>query len=119
MIYIAFPGTYNIAYYRGDTYDFVINPKNSNGTSFDLSGFSGLFAIATVRGDADAIVGFGDVALSASAATVTCEIPSTLASTLSGSSYVYDIQISNSASTTYTLLTGNIAVTQDVSGTAG
>lgn len=119
MVKIAFPGTYNIAYYRGDTYEFVINPKNSNGTSFNLSGYSGLFAIATVRGDSDAIVGYGGATLSASASTVTCEIPSSLASTLSGASYVYDIQITNSSSTTYTLLTGNIAVTQDVSGTAG
>lgn len=116
---MAFPGTYNIAYYRGDTYSFVINPKNSNGSAFNLSGYSGLFAIATTRGDYDAIVGYGDVTLSASASTVTCEIPSSLASVLSGSSYVYDIQISNSGSTTYTLLTGTIAVTQDVSGTAG
>lgn len=115
---MAFPATYNIAYYRGDTYDFVINPKNANGGTFNLSNYSGLFTISTLRGDAESIVGYGDAVVTASAGTVTCEIPSALGSVLSGASYVYDIEINNTtASTTYTLLTGTISVTQDISRT--
>ena len=115
---MAFPATYNIAYYRGDTYDFVINPKNANGGTFNLSNYSGLFTISTLRGDAESIVGYGDAVVTASAGTVTCEIPSALGSILSGASYVYDIEVNNTtASTTYTLLTGTISVTQDISRT--
>ena len=33
---MAFPGTYNFNYYRGDTNEFVISPKNSDGTTFQL-----------------------------------------------------------------------------------
>lgn len=114
---MAFPATYNISYYRGDTYDFIINPKNSNGTAFNLSGYSGLFVIASERGDAAAFIANGSASVNASAATVTCQIPSSLGSVLSGASYVYDVEITNSASTTYTLLTGTISVTQDVART--
>ena len=115
---MAFPATYNISYYRGDTYDFVINPKNSNGGTFNLNNYSGLFSISTARGDDEAIVAYGDAVVTASAGTVTCEIPSNLGAVLSGASYVYDIEINNtSASTTYTLLTGTISVTQDISRT--
>jgi len=28
---MAFPGTYNFNYYRGDRYEFVIRPKTANG----------------------------------------------------------------------------------------
>jgi hypothetical protein len=115
---MAFPATYNIAYYRGDTYDFVINPKNSNGGTFNLSNYSGLFTISTSRGDLDALVAYGSAVVTASAGTVTCKIPSNLGSVLSGASYVYDIEVNNTtASTTYTLLTGTISVTQDISRT--
>ena len=41
---MAFPGTYNFSYYKGDTNEFVIRPKNSSGSAFDLTGYSaGLF----------------------------------------------------------------------------
>jgi len=49
---MAFPGTYNFSYYRGDTYQFVIRPKNANGTTFALDAYAGnaAFTIANVRG---------------------------------------------------------------------
>jgi hypothetical protein len=113
-----FPATYNISYYKGDTYDFVINPKNSNGTAFNLNGYSGLFAIASSRGDAAAFVTNATASVNASAATVTCQIPASLGPILSGASYVYDIEINNSSSSAnFTLLTGTISVTQDVART--
>lgn len=112
---MAFPATYNISYYRGDTYTFVINPKNANGTAFNLNGYTGLFLIATQKGNAEAFVDYGNISLNASAANITCEIPESLYNILSGASYVYDIEIQNdSASTTYTLLTGTISVSSDV-----
>jgi hypothetical protein len=115
---MAFPATYNISYYRGDTYNFIINPKNPNGTAFNLTGNTALFVISTERGNPAAEVATGTAIVNAQAATVTCEIPNSLGSILSGASYLYDIEINNSsASTTFTLLTGTISVTQDISRT--
>lgn len=50
---MAFPATYNIQYYKGDTYQFVIRPKNSTGSAFVMpSGdYVANFYIATSRGD--------------------------------------------------------------------
>ena len=115
---MAFPATYNISYYRGDTYDFVINPKNPNGTAFNLNNYSGLFVIATQRGNISYFIANASASVNASAATVTCQIPPSLGSILSGASYVYDVEITNSStSANYTLLTGTISVTQDIART--
>jgi len=37
---MAFPGTFNFSYYRGDTNQFVIRPKNASGSAFDLTGYT-------------------------------------------------------------------------------
>jgi hypothetical protein len=52
---MAFPGTYNFSYYKGDTYQFLVFPKDSSGNIFDLSSFtSSKFTLATKRGTASA-----------------------------------------------------------------
>ena len=51
---MAFPGTYNFDYYRGDTFQFVITPKTSTGATFQLDAYSAAgatFTISTSRGD--------------------------------------------------------------------
>lgn len=49
---MAFPANYNISYYSGDTYQFVIKPKNSNGSSFSMpsSIYTPKFYISPSRG---------------------------------------------------------------------
>lgn len=117
---MAFPGTYNFSYYRGDTFEFVISPKSANGTTFPLDAFTGAgseanFTIANVRGAAG-------VQKSASAVvdnvldTVTCTISPTVGRELTAGSYVYDIEIISTTGITHTLVTGTITVTDDISG---
>lgn len=113
---MAFPATYNFNYYKGDTYQFVVRPKNSDGSSFSLTGFTAIFTIATARGT-------GATQYEATASVdsvnnlVTCTISSTLGATIpSSSTYVYDVEISNSASIVYTILTGTMNITEQVTG---
>ena len=47
---MAFPGTYNFNYYRGDTFQFIVRPKDANGDQFDLDGYTAGFTIASSRG---------------------------------------------------------------------
>jgi hypothetical protein len=49
---MAFPGTYNFNYYRGDRNEFIVRPKNTDGSPFDLGdyGLVGSFTIADKRG---------------------------------------------------------------------
>jgi hypothetical protein len=112
---MAFPATYNFDYYRGDSFEFIVFPKNANGSSFDLSSFdTKLFTIATQRGIAGEEVGLGTII--SSSTSLLCKITPSLGDAMDSATYVYDIQIEDtSASTKYTLLTGNISVTQDVS----
>jgi hypothetical protein len=111
---MAFPGTFNFNYYRGDTDQFVIRPKTPNGGSFDLTGYSADFFIATSRGssgtqyEADAVV-------NETTDIVTCTIEPSVGRALVPGTYVYDVQINNGLQI-YTLLTGTISVTDDISG---
>lgn len=113
---MAFPATYNFNYYKGDTYQFVIRPKNSDSSPFIVSGYSAIFTIATARGS-----GATQYTATATVDTVnnliTCTISATTGATIpAGTSYVYDVQISNSANIVHTLLTGTLSVTEQVTG---
>lgn len=113
---MAFPATYNINYYEGDSYEFKIYPKNSVGGVFNLSGYSSKFFIATARGagatqfECNSSIGQDS--------TVTCEIlPAQGRQLVAGTTYVYDVQVENpTTGKVYTLLTGSVSVTADVSG---
>ena len=115
---MAFPGTYNFNYYRGDTYQFIIRPKSANGATFPLDDYEDnvVFTIANIRGSSGI-----QIAATATVDTaqdiVTCTITPTQGRELSaGTTYVYDVQIDNGASVVYTLLTGSITVTDDITG---
>ena len=115
---MAFPGTYNFSYYRGDTYQFIVRPKNANGTVFTLDDYSdgALFTIANRRGSTGTQVvatATVDITNHIIICTITLEQGRVLTA---GTTYVYDVQIENGASIVYTLLTGSITVTDDITG---
>lgn len=119
---MAFPANFNFNYYQGDKYEFVIRPKNANGDNFDLTGYTGLFTIATARGNASSTIGTKSAAVNAVSGTVTIVIDPAFGRTLTGNSYLYDVEVSASGvsgSSVYTLLTGVISVTRDITNTYG
>lgn len=119
---MAFPGTYNINYYKGDTFEFRVYPKDAAGGNFPLSQFvspNGVtkFTIATARGTTSGIIeGYAEI--SRDQTFILCAItPANGAAMTAGTDYVYDIEISRSSADydyTYTLLTGSISVTEQV-----
>jgi hypothetical protein len=113
---MAFPGTYNFNYYRGDTAQFVVRPKTANGSAFDLTGYSADFFIANTRGPNPTQSYEAQAVVSGVADTVTCTILPGAGENLVGGTYVYDVQIDFGATIVYTLLTGSITVTEDVTG---
>jgi hypothetical protein len=115
---MAFPTTYNINYYRGDTHEFTLYPKTSTGAPFDMTAFETLtFKIAATRGNATTQTATATLA-SANTAIV-CTIPPLVGAALTaGTTYVYDIQIADSTpdpDVVFTVLTGTITVTEGVS----
>ena len=115
---MAFPGTYNFSYYRGDTYQFVIRPKNANGSTFDLDAYAGNadFTIANRRGSTGTQIS-ATATVDTANDIITCTISgSTGRGLVAGTTYVYDVQIDNGAGVIFTLLTGSITVTDDITG---
>lgn len=124
---MAFPGTYNFSYYEGDTFEFKIYPKTSNGSAFSLSGFSASFNIAPVRGAAGVPNQVECLAsIDSTNNVVTCIIlPTQGRQLVAGTTYVYDVQVTHPTYKTvgsqivpgvFTLLNGSITVTADISG---
>jgi len=112
---MAFPSTYNFSYYRGDTGQFVIRPKNSNDSSaFNLTGYTALFTRANQRG-AGATQVEAVATVDTATNVVTCTITPSVGRSLNAGNYVYDVQIENT-SQVFTLLTGSITVTDDITG---
>jgi hypothetical protein len=107
---MAFPGSYNFSYYRGDTATFVVRPKTSAGAAFDLTGYTASFVIANRRGSTGTqYVG---------TATVDASTPA-VGRTLAAGTYVYDVQITNvtpNPDVIYTILNGTVTVTDDITG---
>ena len=118
---MAFPGTMNIDYYRGDTYVNIIYPKDSNGNAYDLgtdgapeTQFVGNLNVATARGNANAWVFSEPLTFDYVNDSITMTIPAAVGATLSaGTNYVYDVEITKDTEV-YTLITGSIFVTDDV-----
>jgi hypothetical protein len=120
---MSFPGTYNINYYKGDTLEFVLSPKDTAGLPFVLQDFinesSPAFTVAERRGETDPSKQINCFAsINTDFASILCVIrPEDGEKLVAGKQYVYDIEISKLSSpynVVYTLLTGNISVTEQV-----
>lgn len=117
---MSFPGTYNINYYKGDTFEFRVYPKDSSGAPFDLTGYQSSdvkFSIAAARGadEEDIIEGYTEI--SEDLTSILCVITPTNSSSMDASQYVYDVEIGKHGANydlIYTLLTGVITVTDEV-----
>jgi hypothetical protein len=121
---MAFPGTLNINYYKGDTYEFRIYPKDSLGASFDLTNYGqAKFTISTSRGSSGVSGKIECLAVITSGVYgnyVTCTIrPNDSVTMNAATQYVYDVEITKTASPynyVYTLLTGSVTVTDHIAG---
>ena len=117
MSLISFPASYNIRYYKGDLYQFVIRPKTSAGDIYpiDSATYNAFFRISTARNASASATVSGFTSIGDNA--VTCELrPSVGNGLVPGTTYYYDVSIQNSsnANIVYTLLTGTISVTGDI-----
>ena len=119
---MAFPGTYNFNYYKGDTFEFRVYPKDAAGGTFPLSQFispNGVtkFTIAPSRGATSGLIE-GYAQISNDQTFILCAItPTNGQSMTAGTPYVYDVEIARTSASydyIYTLLTGNITVVEQV-----
>jgi hypothetical protein len=121
---MAFPGTYNIDYYKGDTFEFRVYPKDSNGNQFLINQYNQFrFTISNVRGDTPppgvtkvTINGYAQI--SNDNQYILCAItPENGAQMVAGTIYYYDVEIGKISSPydfVYTLLQGTVNVSEQV-----
>ena len=115
---MPFPGTFNFSYYRGDTAEFVVRPKTSNGGAYDLTNYTATFTIANRRGSTGTQY-LGTATVNIATDIITCTITPAVGRTLAAGTYVYDVQITDVTTTPdviLTVLTGSITVTDDITG---
>ena len=113
---MAFPGTYNFNYYQGDTLEFKVYPKLQNGQALSgLSTYQASFTIANARGTGSTVVQYQGYTRIETDHVVCAITPDLL---LPSGSLVYDVEIAKEQespySLVYTLLTGNLTVTPQV-----
>ncbi len=109
---MAIPANFDISYYSGDRYEFYINAKDSEGNDMDLSAYTANFIIADARGGDATVSAVAEATIDGS--QIICVIPPTVGASLTGTTYVYDVNVANGTDYIYTYLTGSITVTQDV-----
>lgn len=127
---MAFPGTYNISYYKGDTFEFLLNPKDTSGNPFNLTGYDSSAIRFTISnyagpekydgvGGAPTKISIPGYVTKVDNTYIKCAItPNNALEMTAGTTYVYDVEISKPGSDydyVYTLLTGNITVKEQVS----
>lgn len=117
---MSFPGTFNIRYYKGDLYEFTIRPKQSTGEPFPISSttHNAYFYISPQRGGPlnQTIVASATIVGGNIVATVFPSVGNTLTANVP---YFYDISVQGKSPNTnqvYTLVTGNLTVTLDITG---
>lgn len=117
---MTFPGTYNINYYYGDTFEFLVSPKDSNGAAFSLEDFGAVrFNLAPSRGAIAAEQISCYAAITQDKRSVLCAItPENSLELNPAQQYVYDVEVVSQRSPydkVYTLVTGNVNITPHVS----
>ena len=114
---MSFPATFNINYYKGDFYQFVVRPKTSTGDNFPVSDttHNAYFYISSSRG------GNSSATIEASATIDGSSIVATILPTVGNqleqaTTYFYDVSVEKKEDNNelYTLLTGTISVTADI-----
>lgn len=119
---MAFPSEVNLNYYKGDTYEFNIYPKLSNGTAMDLTNYSVKFYIGETRGSSSNLQECYSSIPQASGQDypnyIRCAIRPADGQTLDPTkTYYYDVEIKKTAlpyDYVYTLLTGTVSITEQV-----
>lgn len=109
------PNEVDMTTVRGDTKKFNISARDSDGQAFDLTGYTMTF---TAKSDVDSDDAGAEIQVDAVVSSVSSGVgaftlvPSDTAVAIGD--YFYDVQISDGASNVYTLVTGTLTVTQDI-----
>ena len=90
---MAFPGTFNFNYYRGDTNQFVIRPKTANGAAFDLTGYTASAQMRKYSGSSTFTTFTSSISVPNTLGKIIISLTSNQTVDLKPGRYVYDVVI--------------------------
>ena len=124
---MAFPGELNINYYKGDTYEFNVYPKLAGGSAMDLTDYTVKFRISETRGTPPVGTPGGPYPYAEIPSVsgteefpnyIKCAITPDAGEQLDATkTYFYDVEIKKAGvlyDYVYTVLTGTISITEQV-----
>jgi len=106
------PANYDLVLYKGDYLPFTVTLKDSQGNAIDLTGHT---AKCSLRTSFDAVESFdADCTITPSEGTIDIVFPSSLTSTLTASSYIWDFQVTDEDGNNRTYFAGDVTVYSEV-----
>lgn len=107
------PANYDLVLYRGDYLPFAVTLKDSDDAPLDLTGFS---AKCSIRTNYDAVSSFdAECTITPLAGKVDIVFLSSVTSTMTAGSYIWDFQITDPDDNNRTYFTGDVTVYGEVS----
>lgn len=108
----------NLTHYRGDTLSRLITITNSDGTPFDLTGYTAFFTIKNISDNSDddsgAILAKSWTTHSDPTNGKTILVATSVEMSIAEGTYKYDVQIKSVANAVTTVIAGEIIILEDV-----
>ncbi|QOI67430.1 hypothetical protein SEA_BEUFFERT_28 [Streptomyces phage Beuffert] len=106
------PANYDLVLYKGDYLPFAVTLKDSDNEPLNLTGFT---AQCSVRATYDSNTAYdAECTITPLAGKVDIVFPSSLTSTMSAGSYIWDFQITDPEENVRTYFTGDVTVYAEV-----
>lgn len=113
--------TYDLDVYQGDDEEWYLQPKDSDGNFWDLTGYTGSAELKSNRSDTSAVLAFTVTIDNANANSalhfVRFSLSNAQTSTLSEGTYYWDLELVK-AGKVKTIVQGSVKVTRDITNRA-
>lgn len=110
----AMPSNYDVKIYQGDTFEFIMEIKDSFGVAVDLTGYTADGQLKTSYSDSSPI-DFEVTITTPLAGVVNVYLaPAVTATLLPDTSYIYDLQLTEPGGDVRTYLTGDATIIPEV-----
>ncbi len=106
------PKRYDITIYQGDTFEVILNFKDSAGSAVNLSGFNGLVQFKDAN---NVIIATPIVTMNSNGVIGAAKIYIGDTSIIAGGEYAWDFQLTDAAAKKRTYIGGKVTVEEDIS----
>lgn len=106
------PKRYDIEIYKGDTFEVILNFKDSSSMAVDLTGFIGLVQFKDAN---NMVAATPTITMNANGTVGAAKIFIANTATIAAGTYSWDFQLTDSGGRKRTYIGGKVTITQDIS----